>query len=191
MKEQELRERGGVGRDIGSAAQRAMGNDLSARQYSRDVWIWPWLQDISQDVRFAIRMLLKDRRFTAAAVIALALGIAVNNSVFTIVNAALSPRLAVRGRPSARRIRSVDAEGSRWACRTTRVHRVARGGDFVRRPERRHRRDNECQRRGTFGRAAARRLYLLERLPPVASSAHRRARFSARRRAAQARRRSR
>jgi putative ABC transport system permease protein len=89
MKEQELRHFGLEARDAELSARRAVGNDLSARQYSRDVWTWPWLQDISQDVRFGFRMLLKDRRFTLAAVIALALGIAVNNSVFIIFNAAL------------------------------------------------------------------------------------------------------
>ncbi len=89
MKEQELRDRGLATGDVRSSAQRALGNDLSARQQSRDIWISHWLQDISQDIRFGVRMLMKDRRFTVAAVIALALGIAVNNSVFTIVNAAL------------------------------------------------------------------------------------------------------
>jgi predicted permease len=42
-----------------------------------------------QDVRFAIRLLVKDPWFTAAAVTALALGIAVNSTVFTLVNAVL------------------------------------------------------------------------------------------------------
>jgi len=42
-----------------------------------------------QDVRFATRILLKDRWFTFAAGIALALGIGVNAMVFTIVNAVL------------------------------------------------------------------------------------------------------
>ena len=41
------------------------------------------------DVRFAVRLLLKDRWFTLAATIALALGIGVNNTVFTLVNAVL------------------------------------------------------------------------------------------------------
>jgi predicted permease len=41
------------------------------------------------DVRLAVRLLTKDRRFTIAAVVALALGIGLNTSVFAIVNAAL------------------------------------------------------------------------------------------------------
>ncbi len=47
-----------------------------------------------QDVRFAVRLLVKDRWFTAVAVIALALGIGVNATVFTFVNAVL-----IRGLP--------------------------------------------------------------------------------------------
>lgn len=89
LKAQELRDQGVGEAEIAAATQRALGNDLSARQQARDVWVWPWLQDISQDIRFGIRMLAKDRRFTLAAVVALGLGIAVNNSVFTILNTAL------------------------------------------------------------------------------------------------------
>jgi putative ABC transport system permease protein len=47
-----------------------------------------------QDLRFAARLLIKDKWFTAVAVIALALGIGVNATVFTFVNAVL-----IRGLP--------------------------------------------------------------------------------------------
>src|SRR5215471_5588489 len=47
-----------------------------------------------QDLRYAVRLLAKDRWFTAVAAIALALGIAANNAVFTFVNAVL-----IRGLP--------------------------------------------------------------------------------------------
>jgi putative ABC transport system permease protein len=47
-----------------------------------------------QDLRYAVRLLIKDRWFTLVAVVALALGIAANNAVFTFVNAIL-----IRGLP--------------------------------------------------------------------------------------------
>src|SRR6478609_6917910 len=46
------------------------------------------------DLRFAVRLLLKDKWFTAVAAVALALGIGVNATVFTFVNAVL-----IRGLP--------------------------------------------------------------------------------------------
>jgi putative ABC transport system permease protein len=89
MKADELRANGHGAKDRDASVQRALGNDLLARERSRDVWVPPWFQDITQDLRFGVRTLAKDRRFTLAAVIALGLGIAVNNSVFTIMNAAI------------------------------------------------------------------------------------------------------
>ena len=89
MKERELRERGVGEREIAAAAQRALGNDLLARERARDVWIAPWLQDIAQDVRFGLRMLVKERRFAVTAIVTLSLGIGVSNAAFTFVNATM------------------------------------------------------------------------------------------------------
>ena len=63
-----------------------------------------------QDLRFAVRLLVKDRWFTAVAVLALALGIGVNATVFTFVNAVL-----IRGLPfdDPDRIMSIGARDAR------------------------------------------------------------------------------
>lgn len=111
LKAEELREQGVSEADIAAATQRAMGNDLAERQRARDVWFWPWLQDISQDVRFGARMLAKDRRFTAAAVLALGLGIGLNNSVFTIVNTAMFKELPFVEPTRLIDLRLMDARG--------------------------------------------------------------------------------
>jgi macrolide transport system ATP-binding/permease protein len=43
--------------ELGSS--RVVGNTTLAHDQVRDVWIWPWLQDLSQDVRFACRLLIE------------------------------------------------------------------------------------------------------------------------------------
>ena len=47
------------------------------------------MSSILQDLRYAARRLVKDRRFTLAAVAALALGIGATSAVFTLVNAVI------------------------------------------------------------------------------------------------------
>ena len=94
-----------------NASQRAFGNDALAMNRARDVWVWPWFQDISQDIRFAIRMLVKDRRFTVAAVAALALGIGVNASVFAVINAALLKDMPFDDAARLVAINTINAQG--------------------------------------------------------------------------------
>jgi len=48
-----------------------------------------WLEDVWRDLRLGVRMLTRDPGFTAVAVTMLALGIAVNATVFTVTNAVL------------------------------------------------------------------------------------------------------
>jgi predicted permease len=71
------------------AARRDFGGVTQTKEIYRQVRSFGWLEASGRDLRFAARMLMKDRWVTLAAVVALAIGIAANTTVFTIVNAIL------------------------------------------------------------------------------------------------------
>ena len=72
--------------DARRLARRELGGDDQLKERCRDVRGTRWVADVVQDATFAGRLLAKERWFSCAAVVILALGIAVTGMVVTIIN---------------------------------------------------------------------------------------------------------
>jgi len=68
------------------------------------VWRWNWLENLLQDARYGMRMLVKNPGFTAVVVLTLALGIGANTAIFSVVNGVLLSPLPF---PNAKRVVSM------------------------------------------------------------------------------------
>src|SRR5271157_4593885 len=92
LETERLKEQGLSEEEARRAARRAFGNVTRAQErfYERGRWLW-W-DNLQQDVRYAVRRLVKSPGFALVAVITLGLGVGVNATVFTAYNAiALRP----------------------------------------------------------------------------------------------------
>ncbi len=81
----ERKERGATFREAQAAARREFGNVGLVREVTRDAWGWRWLEDLYDDARFGVRMLVKNPGFTIVAILSLALGIGATTAVFSVI----------------------------------------------------------------------------------------------------------
>jgi predicted permease len=86
---------------------KRFGSAMRWQEASRDVWGWRWLDDLGQDLRYAVRSLNGNKAFAATAVITLALGIGATTAIFSVVSA-----LIFRPLPFADPDRLVQIHGS-------------------------------------------------------------------------------
>ena len=74
------------------AALKKFGWMESIKETCREVRGMNWLEDLSKDVCFGMRMLIKNPGFTTVAVLTLGLGIGANTAIFSLINSvALRP----------------------------------------------------------------------------------------------------
>lgn len=79
------------------------------------LWLQPrrWEDEMIQDLRFGVRMLLKNKGFTAVAILSLALGIGANTAIFQLLDAVRLRTLPVAAPHELVEIRMADMEGAR------------------------------------------------------------------------------
>jgi predicted permease len=87
------------------AGRRAMGNTVFMREEARAVWIWPWLDRLSQDVRYALRSIRTNPTFAFGVVGITALGIGATTTIFSVVDGVVLRRLPY---PAADRLVAFD-----------------------------------------------------------------------------------
>src|SRR5579863_1124302 len=81
----ELRSEGVAPAEAQATAHRAFGNRTAAQERFYESSRWMLLSHLIRDIRFAARILIKDRRFSSLAVLGLALGIGVSTAIVSLI----------------------------------------------------------------------------------------------------------
>jgi macrolide transport system ATP-binding/permease protein len=77
------------------SARRDLGNATLLREDARTLWSWTLLEQLTQDIRYGLRGMVKNRTFSALAALSLALGIGANTAIFSFIDALLLRSLPV------------------------------------------------------------------------------------------------
>ena len=72
------------------------GNMLRLQEQAREAWGWMWIDRLTQDLRYAARILRRSPGFTVTAVLVLAIGIGVNVTAFSLFNLITLKPLPIR-----------------------------------------------------------------------------------------------
>jgi predicted permease len=99
--------------DARRAAVIEMGGVEQVKERVREVRMGQTLETIWQDLRYGIRMLVKNRGFTCAAVLTLALGIGANMAIFQLIDAVRLRRLPVKAPQELAEVRMADMKAAR------------------------------------------------------------------------------
>jgi putative ABC transport system permease protein len=104
----ELERRGITREDANVEARRAFGGVQRTRMAYREQLGFPIVDAFVQDVRFAVRMLTRERGFAITSILVLGLGIGVNNMMFTLIYGITMRGLPIPERDRVLHVSTVD-----------------------------------------------------------------------------------
>jgi len=96
--DEEAEERGAGGLDAEQArlaARRDLGNLTRVQEDARAAWSWDLVEQLVQDIRYALRTMSANRTFSGLAILSLALGIGANTAIFSFMDSILLRLLPV------------------------------------------------------------------------------------------------
>lgn len=85
MAAQEHMENGESRSEAESAARREMGNEGLIKDATREVWGAGWMERLTQDLRYGMRVLWKNPVYAVVSVLTLALAIGTSTAIFSVV----------------------------------------------------------------------------------------------------------
>src|SRR4029453_4803943 len=86
MTRQRLEADGVSSADPAIADPRALGGAAAVRESVRDMWMWRWLDDAVQDIRYAGRQVRRCPQLASAVVLTLVIGIGLHSVPFSAFN---------------------------------------------------------------------------------------------------------
>jgi putative ABC transport system permease protein len=93
-------------------AHLRFGNPRTTRERVWRYRSFPWIEDLRRDLSFAVRVLAKTPAFTAIVICVLAVGIAVNTAVFSVIDTVLLQPLTYPDPHALVELRNISPQGS-------------------------------------------------------------------------------
>ncbi|HLW52654.1 MAG TPA: ABC transporter permease [Candidatus Angelobacter sp.] len=79
-----------------AGSRRQFGSVTRMKELCRELWTFHFWETLLQDLRYALRILIRNSVFTAVAILTLALGIGVNTAIFSLTYQLFLKQLAVQ-----------------------------------------------------------------------------------------------
>ncbi len=110
LEEEEQRDRGLSPEESRYGARRAFGNATLIRERTHEAWGWAPFERVAQDLRYALRQVVRSPGFTITALLILALGIGAVTAVFSLLDAAMLRMLPVKDPQQLVQLKSISPQ---------------------------------------------------------------------------------